>query len=426
MNFKKTALILTAVFLACSALLIQVMPAYAADSAEAQADSSATATVTVNATGDDPTVTVTVSATASATATAGESVSPPALPPSPPRPPVPPPPPPPPPPQDCCRRCDPCCPCYPNCGWPCECRWSVCVRPAIVVVAQPQPQPQRQIDPPPVVNAFSASPSFIEPGQSATLTWTVSDVLERNVNVTISPGVGSVPASGSYTVTPGSTTTYTLTATNEDGTVTASTTVTVVAPAATLSTGSGPETGAAGTGSESTGTTFTLSFGDGFSPRLLYVLLAVLMAAATIAVLVIVTRKPALALAAEGAGTRVGHLSCVATTRTGSDSAHTKAVASCAGPRLVTPDGKQVPLPANAGILGRKDFRPLLTPDEAALVSREHLYINREGGNYYIEDKGSTNGTRLNGTDISGKGRQLLKDGDEIRLANVLTLIFRA
>jgi hypothetical protein len=277
-----------------------------------------------------------------------------------------------------------------------------------------------------VVNAFSAGPSFIEPGQSATLTWTVSDVLERSVTVTISPGIGPVPASGSYTVTPSSTTTYTLTATNEDGTVTASTTVTVVAPAATLSTGSSSDSGAVDTGSKGAGTTFTLSFGDGFNLRLLYVLVAVLMAAATVAVLVIVTRKPALALAAEGAGTRVGHLSCVATTRTENDSAHTNAVASAPGPKLLTPDGKQVPLPANTGVLGRKDFRPLLTPDEAALVSREHLYINCEGGNYYIEDKGSTNGTRLNGADIRGKGRHLLKDGDEIRLANVLTLIFRA
>lgn len=300
------------------------------------------------------------------------------------------------------------------------------MRPSVIVVSQPQPQPQRQIDPPPVVNSFSASPSYIKPGETATLTWTVSDVLERNVTVTISPGIGSVPASGSYVVSPTSTTTYTLTATNEDGTVTASTTVTVAAPVATSDTGSSSAIGTGGsTSSTGGGSTFSLSLGDSFSPRLLYVLLAALMAAATVTVIVFVTRKPALAYAGDSAGTRLGHLPCTASTRSADESTGTRTVSVGSGPRLVTLDGKGVPFPASGGVLGRKDFRSLVDAEKAAMISREHIRLYHEGGNYYIEDPGSTNGTELNGTSIRGKGKQPLKDGDEIRLANVLTLTFR-
>ena len=72
---------------------------------------------------------------------------------------------------------------------------------------------------------FSASPTTIERGQSATLSWTTT-----NANsVTINQSIGSVipVARGSRSVSPTSTTTYTLTATGEGGTLTPKPTVTV-------------------------------------------------------------------------------------------------------------------------------------------------------------------------------------------------------
>ncbi len=286
------------------------------------------------------------------------------------------------------------------------------------------------IDPPPVVNAFSASPSYIQPGQTATLMWTVSDVLERRVSVTISPGIGSVPASGSYVVSPTSTTTYTLTATNVDGTVTASTTVTVAPPAATLSPSSGSAVGVPG-GDDNSGKKGTLALGLGgtsgpINSRLLYGLVIALLAAAIVAAVILARKKPALAHAGHNnAITQLGHLSCVTDTRISEETTHTKPVISGAGPKFVTPDGKAVASPADSGTLGRKDFRSLLGPEKAALISRAHIRLDCEDGQYYIEDCGSTNGTKLNGAGIKGKGRLPLKDGDEIELANVLTLTFK-
>jgi len=65
---------------------------------------------------------------------------------------------------------------------------------------------------PPVVTTFTASPPFIDSGQSVTLSWETTNA----TSVTISPGIGMVPAAaGSVTVSPTETTTYTLTATGD-------------------------------------------------------------------------------------------------------------------------------------------------------------------------------------------------------------------
>jgi len=71
---------------------------------------------------------------------------------------------------------------------------------------------------------FSAGPSSIATGAQSTLSWSTSGA----TSVSISPGIGTVAANGSTTVSPASTTTYTLSATGTDGkTVTAAVQVTV-------------------------------------------------------------------------------------------------------------------------------------------------------------------------------------------------------
>jgi uncharacterized protein YkwD len=76
--------------------------------------------------------------------------------------------------------------------------------------------------PSPVIASFSASPSSIAPGQSATLSWSVSGAN----SISIDNGVGNVGGS-SMVVSPSQTTTYRLTATNGGGSTTAVATVTV-------------------------------------------------------------------------------------------------------------------------------------------------------------------------------------------------------
>jgi len=89
----------------------------------------------------------------------------------------------------------------------------------------------------PAINTFAAQPSTIGSGQSATLSWNVSNATA----VTIYPGIGTVaPTSGEMTISPQFSTTYTLVASNGDGvkTSTAAVTVSNAEPVITLFTGS--------------------------------------------------------------------------------------------------------------------------------------------------------------------------------------------
>ena len=79
--------------------------------------------------------------------------------------------------------------------------------------------------------SISASPSSIERGQSATLRWSSTHA----VSAEITPGIGTVPTSGSRSVSPTTTTTYRITVRGGDGqTASASATVTVTEPPSSL------------------------------------------------------------------------------------------------------------------------------------------------------------------------------------------------
>ena len=89
-----------------------------------------------------------------------------------------------------------------------------------ITINQP---PAAQPAAPPVVVTFSASPTQIKAGESATLLWNVTGATA----VTIDQGIGNVNVADTKTVSPTKTTTYTLTASNPAGTKTESVTLTV-------------------------------------------------------------------------------------------------------------------------------------------------------------------------------------------------------
>jgi peptidoglycan-associated lipoprotein len=82
---------------------------------------------------------------------------------------------------------------------------------------------------------LAANPSVIQQGQGTTLTWQTSSANE----ITIA-GLGTLPASGSRSVTPGESMTYTLVAKGPGGTADASARVTVNVPVASANPAAGP------------------------------------------------------------------------------------------------------------------------------------------------------------------------------------------
>ena len=97
------------------------------------------------------------------------------------------------------------------------------------VAPPPPPPPPVQVKETPkaaVSNSFTAEPSTIVKGESATLRWSVSN----STAVTIDGGIGTVQASGSRSVSPTENTTYRMTASGAGGDAVAAVTVYVTTP----------------------------------------------------------------------------------------------------------------------------------------------------------------------------------------------------
>jgi hypothetical protein len=82
----------------------------------------------------------------------------------------------------------------------------------------------------PSIDSFTGSPTTIQPGDSATLSW---GLVSNADDAEIDNGIGGVMTPGSITVTPDTTTTYTLTAWCGSNSTTAQVTITVGSPTAT-------------------------------------------------------------------------------------------------------------------------------------------------------------------------------------------------
>ena len=331
-------------------------------------------------------------------------------------------------------------------------------------IPDPTPQPVY----PPVVNSFTSNTSTIDLGQTATLTWTTSNAS----SVTITPGIGAVATSGSTTVNPGSSTTYILTATGNSGsTVTSSTAITVtprVPPtfstslatvqagqSATLSwnapsassvsiSGVGIFSSAGSTQvipDKTTTYTMTATYIDGTTqtadasvnveqpPYLLYGLIGLLALGAIVITALLVTRPKTAAAVQQSGGTRAaaasaGTATTPAATVAASESSSTQPVEAPPA-KLTMPDGSELLLAGNNRSFGRQDFDKFLAPDKRSFISRQHVNIWYENDRYYIEDRSSTNGTSLNGSDIKGNGRHALENGDVIELAGKLSITFK-
>jgi pSer/pThr/pTyr-binding forkhead associated (FHA) protein len=92
-------------------------------------------------------------------------------------------------------------------------------------------------------------------------------------------------------------------------------------------------------------------------------------------------------------------------------------------PRIVlrTEQGERVvPLQAQVTVLGRGTEADVRLSDTG--VSRVHAELRREGDAVTLADRGSTNGTSVNGRRVS---TTVLRDGDVVEMG-ATTLVFRA
>jgi hypothetical protein len=191
--------------------------------------------------------------------------------------------------------------------------------------------------------------------------------------------------------------------------------------------------GAGNTAPTGSGGVVTSGVSAGSGPALnlwlLYALMIGLLAVAAAVIITLLVRKPAKAYVGTGTGTRAGYLSsstAPAATLAASGIPLTTPLAAGPSAKFSSEGGREISFNAAGQSLGRSDLHALAGPGKADLISRQHFSLSYENGDYYIEDRGSTNGTRLNGSDIRGKGKHMLKDGDKIDLAGALTITFKS
>lgn len=79
---------------------------------------------------------------------------------------------------------------------------------------------------------------------------------------------------------------------------------------------------------------------------------------------------------------------------------------------LITQDGRRITLSDDPVVIGRLPECDIALPDPN--VSRRHVEVRRHGNEFVVVDLGSTNGTKVNGSWLSGERR--LHDGDEINI----------
>ncbi|MFX1475241.1 MAG: FHA domain-containing protein [Promethearchaeota archaeon] len=99
----------------------------------------------------------------------------------------------------------------------------------------------------------------------------------------------------------------------------------------------------------------------------------------------------------------------------------------------ITTNGGEIIIDQDEVRLGRNEIRDAakqpVPETQYEYISRvkadkEQFRIIREGDEFFIEDRGSSNGTQLNGQQIRGQGRQPLRDGDKITFA-MFEAVFR-
>ena len=83
---------------------------------------------------------------------------------------------------------------------------------------------------------------------------------------------------------------------------------------------------------------------------------------------------------------------------------------------------KEFDLTKSEIIIGRDDTADITIP--ASAVSRRHAKLTLEGGKYFLEDLGRSNGTFDNGENLTR--RRLLNSGDKIRLGQIVNLVYEA
>ena len=90
--------------------------------------------------------------------------------------------------------------------------------------------------------------------------------------------------------------------------------------------------------------------------------------------------------------------------------------------KLILPNKNVVAIKGYGQVLGREDFLGFVPPEKLLFIGKSQFKLSKFDDGFYIEDRQSKNGTKVNGREIRGMGKIKLENGDEICIAGFLKL----
>lgn len=92
--------------------------------------------------------------------------------------------------------------------------------------------------------------------------------------------------------------------------------------------------------------------------------------------------------------------------------------------QLVLPNNDNIIVDGAEKVIGREDFLGVVTSDKLYFIGKDHFKITRKDSSFYIQDLNTKNGTTINGEQMQGTQTYRLNDGDEIMVAQSLSITY--
>jgi hypothetical protein len=90
--------------------------------------------------------------------------------------------------------------------------------------------------------------------------------------------------------------------------------------------------------------------------------------------------------------------------------------------QLILPNNNNIVVDGAERVIGREDFVGVISTDKLLFIGKDHFKIFKEFDGYYVQDLNTKNGTQVNGKELEGSEKKMLKSEDEILVGKTLKI----
>jgi hypothetical protein len=90
--------------------------------------------------------------------------------------------------------------------------------------------------------------------------------------------------------------------------------------------------------------------------------------------------------------------------------------------QLILPNNNNIVVDGAERVIGREDFVGIISTDKLLFIGKDHFKVFKEFDGYYVQDLNTKNGTQVNGEELKGSEKKMLKSDDEILVGKTLKI----